>query len=1140
MNERLSKGYAIYRGSKHRARRPPRLPAVGWAMVAVASLLLAAPQLLAAPRKSLAQQPPAASSGARVVTLITGDRVIASGPGLESLRIERAAGRDEVRFITQRISVARGAKPHVFVIPDDAAPLLQSGKVDRRLFDVTLLLESGYDDAHRTSLPLIITYPRTSSARALPRVVPGAVLGRDLPSVNGVSVSSPKAQASQVWNAVVAAPGSGPLAAAIEPIGKLWLDGLLQPVLDHSVPQIGAPAAWDLGYEGDGVVVAVLDTGVDEAHPDLIDTVVVSENFTLTPDGDQVGHGTHVASIIAGSGAASGGLYRGVAPGVSLLSGKVCEDFGCAESSIILGMQWAAGEQGAQVINMSLNGMDTPGLDPLEETVETLSSIYGTLFVNSAGNSGSFLPVGTAGSTAAALTVGAVDREDDVADFSSRGLTVDGLLKPDITGPGVDIVAARAAGTELGTPFGEHYVALSGTSMAAPHVAGAAALILQQHPTWRGTDVKAALMGTAAYNPAGTTLEQGAGRVDVAAAIQASFLANASSLSLGIARWPHEDDEPTLRTVTYRNLGPAIELAIELDITGPDGSPPPADMFTVTPSSVSLSEGGTASVRLTANTAVAAPDGLYSGRVLAFDSAGRSLSIPLALVREVESYNLTLRHLDRQAQPTAQWFGSLFPYAGLPGLPWVDPPSTLPEDVTLRLPKGKYAYEVFMYSAVEPFDFVRVVAPNQLLDADRLLVLDASATVPVTVVSPAPGAVNLGVNETWIIQTELGPTGSSLSAGFEGDIAYYRGEIDPPEPSLLSTIDTQWVDSVESSSEAHIGAWTAEGRLPDARLVFDLENLATVDAHYSAPLTSLALINEVAAGAFWRPDAGFSISGVAVSLPLDRTEHFYSPDPSVRWINELWMHDEEYTQSIILGWVPYEYRAGHTYRTRWNEPVFSPSVPEATSIFEWAARDGDALAVLAPMYGDREGHGGFIASTGSAVLYRDDEIIGRSESGDGAFFEMPPEPGSYRLELDHHQAMFELTPRQQVAWTFQSGHVEEGSPQRIPLLVVRFTPELDERGRAPSGTRFCLPLAVDQFDREAAPAVSTPSVEASYDDGASWVAARVEADGSGWNAFLQHPEGADYVSLRASTHDASGNAVEQTLHRAYGLKTAQR
>ena len=1106
-------------------------------VTAVASLLLGAPQqLLAQAPASSARQTAATPSTARhVVTLITGDRVVVSGANLESVWIDPGPGRDSVPITMQRVPVASGRR-HLFVLPADAAPLVQSGRVDRRLFDVTLLIESRYDDAHTSSLPLIVTYPPTTAARGVARAVPGAVAGRDLRSINGMSVASPKAQISQVWNTVASgANGARTLSATSGPIGKIWLDALQQPLLDQSVPQIGAPAAWELGYEGDGVVVAVLDTGVDDAHPDLIDTVVVSENFTIDPDGDQVGHGTHVASIIAGSGAASGGLYRGVAPGVSLLSGKVCELLGCPESSIIAGMQWAA-EEGARVINMSLSGGDTPGLDPVEEAVETLSSEFGALFVIAAGNDGRFFPVGTAASTAGALAVGAVDRDDNVADFSSRGLTVDGALKPDITAPGVDIIAARGAGTELGAPVGDDYVTSSGTSMAAPHVAGAAALVAQQHATWLGADIKAALMGTALFNPAYTTLDQGAGRVDVAAALDVSFLANAASLSLGIARWPHEDDAPSVNTLTYRNLGAAIELVVELDIVAPDGGPAPAGMFSVSPSTVSLPEGGTATVRVTANSSVPAPDGLYSGRVIASDGAGKSLALPLALVREEESYDLTLRHLDRQGEPAAQWFGWLIPHTGVTAVPWVFPTTSLAQDEVLRLPKGRYAYEATMVSAVEPFEYVRIVAPNQLLDADKLLVLDGSATTPVTVVSPKDGFTTLGVSETWVIDTDIGPSGLGFfREAFDGDIVFYRGEIDPPEATLRAISAIDWLSPAGAPPEFYAGAWTQQGRLPESHLAIDPEHLATVHAHYHAPLTTQPFIEDLAVGAFWREETGWLLPyQPSLELPLERTEYYYSNDPTVRWITELWIHNDEEFQSAVFGWVPYEYRSGETYTTHWNQPVFSPVLPEAHFAFDWAIRDGDVIVFQPPLYGDRDGHAGFAVGKGSSLLYRNGELIGDSAS-ELALFEVPPEPATYRWELDKEQVMFELTPRQKVAWTFPSSHVDEGTPTRIPLLVVRFTPELDERGRAPSGRRFCLPLYVDQLGREAPPHVSPPSVEASYDDGATWRRAPVKASGTGWNAFLDHPKHADYVSLRTSTHDARGNAVEQTLFRAYGL-----
>jgi len=247
------------------------------------------------------------------------------------------------------------------------------------------------------------------------------------------------------------------------------------------------------------------------------------------------------------------------------------------------------------------------------------------------------------------------------------------------------------------------------------------------------------------------------------------------------------------------------------------------------------------------------------------------------------------------------------------------------------------------------------------------------------------------------------------------------------------------------------------------------------------------------------------------------------------------MHDADYTVGTVLGYVSNAFVAGEAYTSRWNEPVFSPAMADGPALFEWIQRDGDLLTLDLPRYGDREGHPGFVSSEGTLALSREGELIGQLESTGFAQFELPPEPASYRLELDEHQSLYELTTHQQVAWTFQSGHAEEGSPERVPLLVVRFTPELDERGRAPSGTRFCLPLSVEQYDRAEPLVVSAPSLEVSYDDGATWAAAGVEANGSGWNAFLEHPEGAEYVSLRTSTRDASGSAVEQTLIRAYAL-----
>ena len=143
-------------------------------------------------------------------------------------------------------------------------------------------------------------------------------------------------------------------------------------------------------------------------------------------------------------------------------------------------MQWAA-ESDADVVNMSLGDtFPSDGSDPMSQTVDALSAQYGTLFVIAAGNAGPET-ISTPGAAASALTVAATDKQDNLAWFSSTGpLAFSGAMKPDISAPGVEITAARSQ--EM-TDGGEGlYRTISGTSMATPHVAGAAAILAQQHP----------------------------------------------------------------------------------------------------------------------------------------------------------------------------------------------------------------------------------------------------------------------------------------------------------------------------------------------------------------------------------------------------------------------------------------------------------------------------------------------------------------------------------------------------------------------------------------------------------------------------------------------------------------------------------
>src|SRR5262249_36492966 len=161
----------------------------------------------------------------------------------------------------------------------------------------------------------------------------------------------------------------------------------------------------------------------------------------------------------------SDGKERGVAPGAQLAVGKVLDSEGKGQESwIIAGMEWAARDQHAKIISMSLGG-GGDATDPMSQTVDRLSHDTGALFVVAAGNGGPHA-ISSPGAADAALTVGAVDAKDQLADFSSQGpRDGDAGLKPELTAPGVDIVAARSH-YKRGSGY---YTTMSGTSMATPH-----------------------------------------------------------------------------------------------------------------------------------------------------------------------------------------------------------------------------------------------------------------------------------------------------------------------------------------------------------------------------------------------------------------------------------------------------------------------------------------------------------------------------------------------------------------------------------------------------------------------------------------------------------------------------------------------
>jgi len=281
-------------------------------------------------------------------------------------------------------------------------------------------------------------------------------------------------------------------------IEYIWLDEPVHTCLDRSVPAVGVPAVWAAGYRGAGIKIAIVDTGIDRNHLDFAGRIVAGASFVGGDYDDDNGHGTHVAGIVAGDGFAENGKYQGVAPEASLYLAKVLDRDGSgAMSGVMAGVEWAV-DQEVQVINLSLGGSgSSDGKDALSLTCNAAVA-RNIIVCVAAGNEGPGAEtVGSPGAAADVITVGAVDRSDRMASFSSRGPTADGRVKPDICFPGTDIVSARAAGTSMGTPVNDRYTAASGTSMATPHASGVAALLRQAVPTLTPLQAKLALMETA-------------------------------------------------------------------------------------------------------------------------------------------------------------------------------------------------------------------------------------------------------------------------------------------------------------------------------------------------------------------------------------------------------------------------------------------------------------------------------------------------------------------------------------------------------------------------------------------------------------------------------------------------------------------
>ncbi|MGW0707481.1 S8 family peptidase [Streptomyces sp. NPDC002643] len=1164
-------------------------------------------------------------------TLVTGDVVtVGTEKGEPRVDIEPGKGREGIGFVQQ------GGGSELNVIPMDVAPLVATGKVDDQLFNLSALERFGYDDGADRSdndgtadgagddrgLPLIIRHTGTRlPAATRAEGTPGETV--TLESIDATAVTLPKDDGGALWRTLTTSE-KGADAELRPAIGTVWLDTPVEltdnggradtadepettpegdVAVSDLVGQINAKGVRERGLDGSGVRVAVIDTGVRATHPDLKEQVSKSENFITWDNetGDIDGHGTHVAGIIAGTGAASDGRYTGVAPGAEILSARVLSGPLGSLSHIINGMEWAA-DEGVDIVNMSLGSSAlSDGTDPWSLATDALLE-RGVLPVVSAGNSGSDpFTVSPPSAAEGALAVGAAGGDDTIASFSSRGpLYGDYSVKPNIKAPGVAVTAARAQGTAIGDvdpegpvgPVDDNYTRLSGTSMASPAVAGAAALVMQAHPDWTPRQVAQALVSSARPSTDETVYDQGSGLVDVERAVDQPVTATVSTLDFGRLTWPRTADD-NRRKVAFTNASDQdITLDLTLDVTSTRGELP-TGLLGLADDEVTVPAHGTASVAVEFRDTGIRTGGTLSA-LLTATGGTTAVRVPVGLSLEPEAYDLTLNLRDHLGEPAdgisiidvLPLDRSLEPFES-PHL------ATVASQLTVRAPAGTYGISAFIGrhendSYWYDSDIILAGEPRVRIDKATELTLGGTAARKLAHTvdndkaenvyrqvgvaqrqkrTPAGADSPLGIHTNvsfkhlapvyWSVPSTTRAKGDQYTAYFREDLAegYVYGKIPDGAPSDGYSYPTA-TGPVYYLASVHEGRVPAgfTGRVRDSRL-------ARTQAYYGASEQvggfdrSFPLKAKLATATI----KGIPVAGrpLNVPSPSSRMEYF-TPSKDVAWSQELrrsWQNADNIDplKYRALYTEPQSFRPGP--RTEyWNHPVGAPVLDPDGGQF---TRAGDTVTVDLPLGGDSERRHLFSSDDVYArydyTLSRDGQQLTKSRNGAAEFprntalaaWNVPSDTGTYTLRAHADRSQWNnVSTAVEGVWTFTSGPTADGDTAALPLTSVRFRPPVDEWSRAEDDRTVAVPFTVERTgDKAARGGLRGLTVEASFDGGTTWQHVPV----AGNRALIPHPalatlpaehidrNGHGYVSLRVKGSDRA-STFEVTVKKAYKLK----
>ena len=507
------------------------------------------------------------------------------------------------------------------------------------------------------------------------------------------------------------------------------------------------------------------------------------------------------------------------------------------------------------------------------------------------------------------------------------------------------------------------------------------------------------------------------------------------------------------------------------------------------------------------------------------------MQTPIAVDREVESYDVTFTTLGRDGKPAENAFVTLFnaetgKFYDLDG------------GATKRLPKGEYG----MYSIIfeGEIDATMLAQPRFTVTGDATVVLDARVAKPlkITVPNPAAKGTLATVNAEW--SGNYGFAATLLAFETEG---LYSGQVGPKEKvdDFLGSISASYAEpgadeSFRNSPYTYDLAYYFPGKMPTGlNKAPKRSDLATIKATYATAAVGAQGLKSNASR-YTVTGGGWSVL-IPFDLPFQRTE-YVNTDGKAKWSSDFYQElppvGDEWPETLSLAWDGLStFRGGNTYRQEWNKAVFAPSVSDTQYVWDYLVRTGDTIVAGIPTFGEGPGHPGYSTLDSAKLsLYRGDTLVASSDE-DYAEFAVPAAAANYRLELTANRGAPHVFSTQVLGtWTFRSGHVAGEEPKRLAASTVRFDPKLDLANQAKAGKLLAVPVHVDH---QLGTTTTKLTVEASFDDGKTWKSVQVVGSGDHRTALVRHPSGAGFVSLRGHATDRAGNKVDQTVIRAYAI-----